>query len=294
MEHPISKETEHQIQNLRDKVYIKNLHVSANIGQDFWCKPSLQPLSVSVNLKTSFEQASLTDDLKYSLNYATITRNLASFIKSKEHYHFQSLEKFGESLFKVLLNDENKSRGRLATVSVKSSKSVIRCDYVEVEMTRFRDAADVIHKFDTTADKIKIHGLRLLTIIGVFAFERFQRQIVDLNLEIHYDFEKSTKLDYHHIINIIIDYVERSNFKTVEALVSNVSNILLSENQYISHCVVDVLKPNAMLFTDGVGVGIEKSRSDVKDLFVVNFNARKSDSSSCTRQGEFSLPNFNI
>ena len=182
---------EHQIQNLRDTVYIKNLQVSANIGKDFWSQPALQPLSVSVNLKTSFEQASTTDDLKYSLNYATISRNLASFAKSKEHYNFQSLEKFGDSLFKVLLNDENNSRGRLATLSVKSFKSVIRCDHIEVEMTRFRDAANIIHKFDATPDKVKIHGLRLLTIIGVFTFERFQRQIVDLDLAIHYDFENS-------------------------------------------------------------------------------------------------------
>lgn len=229
---------------MRDSVNIKNLQVSANVGRDFWKRPILLPLQLSLSIKTSFAKASETDDLRYSLNYATISRNVMRFCKERENQNFGSLEKFAHAVVKELPNN--------TTLTVSSSKSQIRCRNIEVEVC-------------PPHTTIRINGLRLLTVIGVFTFERLEKQIVELDIRL-----KSAKpVDYFSTISEITEYVEKSNFKTVEALVANVSHIVLTS---ADQCTVSVLKPNAIAFTDGVGVSVERTRLDLPSLPKVEFS----------------------
>ncbi|ODV95185.1 hypothetical protein PACTADRAFT_49933 [Pachysolen tannophilus NRRL Y-2460] len=276
-----------------DLVSIKNLKISAITGKDFWSRSVLQPLEVSVDLKTSFTKASLNDDLKYSLNYAVISNNILNFFDNCKSTNFQSLEKISNFIFKIILQDKNGSFGRIGKVCIKSTKSEIRCDNIEIEMERTRDENDkiIILPQRNYLDKIKINGLKLFTIIGVFKFERLQKQIVNLDIEIQYDFSQNyeQKLDYYLIIDKIVEYVEHSKFKTVEALVLNVANLIFQSNQDITICKVAVIKPNAILFSDGVGVSIEKTRKDLKDFKMIEFQ----ETDKIEELNKISLPNFN-
>ncbi|ODQ80396.1 hypothetical protein BABINDRAFT_161342 [Babjeviella inositovora NRRL Y-12698] len=235
-----------------DLVHIRNLHVNAITGNDAWKRPLPQPLRLSVELRTSFEQAALTDDLKYSLNYAVISRNMLELMKKNEARNFHLLENIGRCIGEVVL-DRARGGGADARIEVSSTKTEIRAEEVKVVMNR-RKTAGSIEAYGQ--DKFVVSGLRLLAVIGVFTFERLQRQVVSLDIEMMTDFT-SGKLDFQLIVHEVVEYVESSNFKTVEALVLGVNQLVTARG--VARARVRVEKPNAITFADGVGVTVEKS-----------------------------------
>lgn len=252
---PASRLLHTSMRVLTDKVFIQELAVTAVTGRDAWSKPSPQPITVSVGLQTDFHQASVTDNLKYSLNYAVISRNILEYMKLQEHRNFGSLGKIAEDVAEVVL-DPKKHGGEHAEVVVKSTKSEIRANSIEYAIVRQRDATALVD------DHIKVNGLRLLTIIGVFTFEREQRQIVDIDIDMLVEPQNETSV--HQVVDDVVRYVENSNFKTVEALVNKIGQLVFqSHGSGVRQVSVKVTKPNAITFTEGVGV--------VSDMTAVSF-----------------------
>lgn len=240
---------------LKDTVFIKNLSAIAITGKDAWNRPTPQPINISVSLKTDFQRAFLSDNLKYSLNYAVISRNIFDFMKSNESRNFSSLANIAESISSVVL-DEKKGGGDYAEISISSNKSEIRADTVEYSMVRSKKGVLDI------PDRLNVYGLKLLTVIGVFTFERLQRQIVDIDLSL--SLRDSAKVAIHEIIDDVTEYVEASNFKTVEALVKKIGQLILQKyDEGVKDVSARVTKPNAIPFTDGVGVSSDMK----KELF---------------------------
>jgi dihydroneopterin aldolase/2-amino-4-hydroxy-6-hydroxymethyldihydropteridine diphosphokinase/dihydropteroate synthase len=266
---------------LNDSVFIKNLASIAITGKDAWNRPTPQPINISVSLQTDFHQASLTDNLKYSLNYAVISRHIDEFMKSNEHTNFKSLGNICESVSQVVL-DEKSGGGHTAKVTVESKKSEIRADSIEYIVHRSNLEKNCV---EIGPDQVKIHHLRLLTIIGVFTFERLQRQIVDLDISMDV---KNPNISIHKIIDSIVLYVEASNFKTVEALVMKIGQLVFQNHgDDVSKIHVNVTKPNAISYTDGVGVSSIMTAESFQNTKPLEFN--ENDASSSLTQG-FNLP----
>lgn len=243
---------------LKDTVFIERVAATAITGKDAWNRPAPQPITISVALNTDFHQASVTDNLKYSLNYAVISRNIAEFMKANEHKNFKSLANIGESVSEVVL-DQKKGGGRRAEIVVRSTKSEIRADNIEYRLTRSTTDCEYVQ------DELRVNGLRLLTIIGVFTFERLQKQIVDIDLSIK--LEKDANTSIHLIIDEVVQYVESSNFKTVEALVMKIGQLIFQNNgNGVASVSARVTKPNAISFTDGVGVSSDMTAESFKDV----------------------------
>lgn len=240
----------------KDTVFINNLSATAITGKDAWNRPTPQPITITSTLKTDFQQASKTDNLKYSLNYATISRNIAEFMKVNEHHNFKSLGNIAESVANVVL-DEKKGGGFETEIIIKSTKSEIRANSIEYKLSRSN-----LSDFIKTPDQINVNSLKLLTIIGVFTFERLQKQIVDIDLNITLN-EDST-IAIHKVIDTVTLYVESSNFKTVEALVMKIGQIIFQNygDQGIKNVSARVTKPNAITYTDGVGVSSTDMTND--------------------------------
>lgn len=158
-------------------MFVKEISATAITGKDAWNRPSPQPITISVSLNTDFHKASITDNLKYSVNYAVLTRHISDFIKTNEHKNFKSLGSIAEAVSQLALDEKN-GGSEIAKVVVKSPKSEIRADSVEYELIRSRVDPS------SNTDTYNVTKLRLLTIIGVFTFERLQKQIVDIDLKI--------------------------------------------------------------------------------------------------------------
>lgn len=243
-----------------DIVLINKLQVHAITGKDFWNRPFPQPIDVSVNLRTAFNKASASDDLKYSLNYAVISRNIGDFFEKHKHRNFKSLENIANSVAEIVL-DETKGGGDNVEIKISGTKTEIRAEDIEVTINRIKQEGQ-IKKIPGKSDTIKISSLRLLTLIGVFTFERFKKQYVTLDLDIEYDTAKP--VDYYKIIDEVVTYIENANFKTVEALIDSVAQIAI-QNQALE-VTAKVEKPNAITFANGVGVQVTRNADYFKNV----------------------------
>lgn len=259
-------------------MFVKEISATAITGKDAWNRPSPQPITISVSLNTDFHKASITDNLKYSVNYAVLTRHISDFIKTNEHKNFKSLGSIAEAVSQLALDEKN-GGSEIAKVVVKSPKSEIRADSVEYELIRSRVDPS------SNTDTYNVTKLRLLTIIGVFTFERLQKQIVDIDLKIKIK-KDDPRLDFHKVVHDIVEYVESSNFKTVEALVFKIGQLTFQNYPNVGIESVDakVTKPNAFSHVEGVGVSslmTPKNFTDVEPLAVEYVLHEK---------GDFNLP----
>ncbi|CAF1165741.1 unnamed protein product [Adineta ricciae] len=259
-----------------DTVFINNLSTSAIIGKDAWNQASLQPIFISARLNTDFQQASIADDLKHSLNYAVLSRNILELMKINEHKNFQSLHNVAESVSRIML-DPKQGGGEQVEVIVKSTKSEIRADSVEYKLNRTRGAA-----VSQILDDININSLKILTVIGVFTYEKVQKQYVHIDLSLKVPSKVSISI--HQMIDDVVQYVESSNFNTVEALVMKIGQLII-EKHAIDSVGVKVIKPNAIPFTDGVGVSSYMTKDSFKGLQSTQSNFPTSDENS-TKNGD--------
>tara|TARA_S200000501_G_scaffold351143_1_gene368763 strand:+ start:251 stop:607 length:357 start_codon:yes stop_codon:yes gene_type:complete len=117
-------------------------------------------------------------------------------------------------------------------------------------------------------DIVYIRELEVRTIIGIFDWEREQRQVVSLDLEMGSDIAAAATtdtienaLDYKAVAKRLIDFIEKSDFFLVETLAERVSDIVVNEFN-VPWVKLRLGKPGAVTGSKDVGVIIERgSRS---------------------------------
>lgn len=239
--------------NSKDKIHIKNLGIQTIVGPDLWSRLNLQKCKVSMNILTDFSKSSATDDLKYSLNYAVLCRDVTNFVNKKKNWN--RLDNLSKSIFNFVSTKYHGINGM--EVIVKNEDLHIRT----------KDIAYIVN--DSLYDAVSITNLELFAIIGVFTFERFQKQKIVLDLNIQWPHDSHTNLEIKPIINNVVQYVENSNFKTVEALVGSVSKVIhqsMTSNSDNVEISVKVTKLNAITDTSGVGVSCIKNGKELSLL----------------------------
>ena len=117
-------------------------------------------------------------------------------------------------------------------------------------------------------DIVYIRELEVRTIIGIFDWEREQRQVVSLDLEMGSDIAAAATtdtienaLDYKAVAKRLIDFIEKSDFFLVETLAERVSDIVVNEFS-VPWVKLRLGKPGAVTGSKDVGIIIERgSRS---------------------------------
>ena len=117
-------------------------------------------------------------------------------------------------------------------------------------------------------DIVYIRELEVRTIIGIFDWEREQRQVVSLDLEMGSDIAAAAgtdtienALDYKAVAKRLIDFIEKSDFFLVETLAERVTDIVVNEFN-VPWVKLRLGKPGAVTGSKDVGVIIERgSRS---------------------------------
>lgn len=117
-------------------------------------------------------------------------------------------------------------------------------------------------------DTIHIDDLLLRTIIGINAEERENLQDVVINLTCYTDTRRAAQsdaiedtLNYRSVTKRIIDHVESSRYRLVEALAASIAELVLAEFD-VEQVRVRVEKPGAVRFARSVGVEIVRGRAD--------------------------------
>jgi D-erythro-7,8-dihydroneopterin triphosphate epimerase len=110
---------------------------------------------------------------------------------------------------------------------------------------------------------IRIHNLRLRTLIGFNPEERVKKQDIVINAEIAYALDDGVfddcvddALNYKTITKAIIEHVEGGQFLLLEKLVSDVLAICSAEDR-VERASVTIEKPHALRFADSVSLTLE-------------------------------------
>lgn len=117
-------------------------------------------------------------------------------------------------------------------------------------------------------DKVIIRNLKAEAIIGIYDFERVAKQPVIISLEMAWDNKKpaSTEdiadaLDYEKVSKSVKALIESSSFQLVETLAETIAEHVLTTYGTQS-LYLELKKPNAIDFTDYVGLSMTRTRAD--------------------------------
>lgn len=229
-------------------------------GFDSWARLNPQPVTLSLYLKTSVALAGSTDHLPYSIHYGHVCKIVSDLVESRK---FRSLEHLAEEVSKLSLGDE--LHGEWVQVIVEKPRTLLRADAAGINIVRRKDGVR------DAEDRVFIKCLRVVTIIGVNPWERGQGQSVVLNLTLHKPNNTSARkveegltfdphYDYREVAKVVTEHVEKSAYKTVEALATVIARVACTQCK-IEKVTVSVEKPSALAFADCAGVEITRHRA---------------------------------
>ena len=119
-------------------------------------------------------------------------------------------------------------------------------------------------------DIVYIKDLKIEAIIGIFDWERKEKQTVSLNLEMATDIRRAAQtdviedtLDYKAVAKRLISFVSESEFQLVETLAERVCALVMQEFS-VPWIKLHLSKPGAVRYSTDVGVIIERGNKTVQ------------------------------
>ncbi|MDD9858382.1 MAG: dihydroneopterin aldolase [Gammaproteobacteria bacterium] len=113
-------------------------------------------------------------------------------------------------------------------------------------------------------DIIYLHGLKVECVIGVWEWERRIRQVITIDLDMHFDIAAAARSDaledtlsYREVSKRVEAFARASQFTLVETLAEQIAQLLVSEF-HLKWCRVRVNKFGAVRGAGDVGVVIER------------------------------------
>jgi len=119
-----------------------------------------------------------------------------------------------------------------------------------------------------TMDIIFISDLRAETIIGIYEWERNQKQVVAVDIEMATDIARSASsdsiedaLNYKAVSKRVEQFIVESSFQLVETLAERLSEVILNEFA-VPWLRLTLHKPGALSNSKDVGIRIERGIRD--------------------------------
>jgi dihydroneopterin aldolase len=116
-------------------------------------------------------------------------------------------------------------------------------------------------------DKVFIKNLQTYGILGIHPHEQRSPQRIQISLSVDTDIRSAAAADdiretvnYSTITKQIVEFVEQSQFLTIEALIEALADQLLA-HQKINSVWLRIEKPNAVPRAESVGVEITRSKT---------------------------------
>lgn len=121
-------------------------------------------------------------------------------------------------------------------------------------------------------DTIFIHNLKSAAVIGTCPAERAAGpQPIWIDVEVGVDISSAVKrdqladtVDYTILAEYILRFVDRSCCRLLEALAANLADAVLEEFKAVESLCLTLRKPNALAYTDNVGIRVERCRANPK------------------------------
>jgi dihydroneopterin aldolase/2-amino-4-hydroxy-6-hydroxymethyldihydropteridine diphosphokinase/dihydropteroate synthase len=185
--------------------------------------------------------------------------------KLVENGSFKSLEHLAEDVSKLALGPE--LNGEWVKVAIEKPQGLLRADAAGISIIRkLDDKREIVAEGE---DHVFVKDLRLVCIIGVNPHEREEKQNVIINLVLYKSDSKPLgndigDIDPHYdvgaITRIVSEYVENSDYKTIEAFVTALAREICITCG-IPKVTVRAEKPSALAFAKAAGVEITREKS---------------------------------
>ncbi|MFT4675755.1 MAG: dihydroneopterin aldolase [Reinekea sp.] len=114
------------------------------------------------------------------------------------------------------------------------------------------------------SDSVYVTGLRLETLIGVYAFERVERQLLFIDLELDFDCHRAGQsddlrdaLDYDQLFKTLRSWALAQEFQLLEAFGEALCQ-LVHEQFAIARIQLQINKPAAVSECSAVGIKMER------------------------------------
>lgn len=116
-------------------------------------------------------------------------------------------------------------------------------------------------------DKIFIEGLETQAIIGIYDWERENRQPLYFDIELSLPIFKAAAsdqindtVDYAQVCHELIELVDKSRVELLESLVENICNHIFTHHKAVQKIDLKVSKPQAVAETRTVGLMVSRVR----------------------------------
>lgn len=115
-------------------------------------------------------------------------------------------------------------------------------------------------------DLVYIHALEIETIIGIYDWEREQKQTITIDLEMGTDIRPAAAsddiekaLNYKQVAKRLIAFIESAEFLLIETMAEQIAQLLMDEFK-VPWLRLQVGKPGAVTGAKDVGVIIERGQ----------------------------------
>ncbi|GMM38010.1 trifunctional dihydropteroate synthetase/dihydrohydroxymethylpterin pyrophosphokinase/dihydroneopterin aldolase [Saccharomycopsis crataegensis] len=257
------------------KIFVKDLKINAYIGKNYWNEINQQPLlyklSVFLGLNHSVLQNSgPTDDLNHSISYADVSNYILHYLNN-ENCQFDDSPKFLNTMFEKLVQHNNKIPNlndrfvNQLTLVLQDDRCHLKLRNLRIEksyqLTKPSSSSPSSTTTPMPTNYLLLDQLKLLTKIGIFDFERKKKQYVTVDLKLDYDeiCAKCSAKNFNEFISFellesLAEYVENTEFLTVEALITSVDDYLRKKFGIVNIFNLKITKLNAVVNSEGVGL----------------------------------------
>jgi 2-amino-4-hydroxy-6-hydroxymethyldihydropteridine diphosphokinase len=250
-----------------DKIIIKNLRVKGSLGADHWQIHRNQILIFNVVGFINFDKSDTMED---KISYSIIANHIQNYVEI--HSKLKTLESLAD---KVALDCIELGLHRVI-VKIEKTNALLHAASVGIEIDRRKDDLEYLKQCfapnatldglspPDTEDKIFINDLSLQCIIGVNPCERIEKQKVCINIVLHYQPDpaysrKPLKNNYNTVAQLIIKFLDRSSYLTLEALSEAMADAILYQSE-VDKVTIRIEKPSALVFADTAGVEVTRAK----------------------------------
>lgn len=120
---------------------------------------------------------------------------------------------------------------------------------------------------DLPMDTIFIQGLKTQAIIGIYDWEREQRQPLIFDIDMDLPISQAAlsdnindTVDYKQVSDEVIELVENSRYELLETLCEDICQHILNHHSAVQLIRLKVSKPQAVAETETVGLKITRAR----------------------------------
>lgn len=113
-----------------DKIFLKNLRLKTRIGLFEWEKQIDQIININVEVGFNITKAANSDDVRYSLDYKTLSNVIKEYVKNNTH---ELIETLIENIANIIIEDFDV---KYVTLSISKPGAIRDSEDVGITITR--------------------------------------------------------------------------------------------------------------------------------------------------------------